>query len=80
MLRTKCTGAPLPWAREDSRDRRLEALVVVRDAEANATQTARAQATQELDPEGLGLDLAQVDPDHLPAPALMHGIRDDQCL
>jgi len=32
---------------------------------------------QELDPERLGLDLAQVDPDHLPAPGLVHGIGDD---
>jgi len=41
--------------------------VVVRDGQAHARKATSSKAAQELDPERLGLDLAEVDPDHLAA-------------
>jgi hypothetical protein len=54
--------------------------VVVGDGKAHAVQAARSEAAQELDPEGLRLDLAEVDPDHLAAAARVDGVGDDERL
>ena len=62
-------GAALPRAAEHPGDRVLEALVGVGDAQAHAVQAAAAQRSEELAPERLGLDLADVEADHL-APAV----------
>jgi hypothetical protein len=54
--------------------------VVVGDDEPHAVKAAGAQGAQELDPEGLGFDLADVQPDHLPDAAFADGVADDHCL
>ena len=58
----------------------LDPLVLVADRQAHPGQAALAKASEELDPERSGLDLADVDADHLAHPGLMHRIRDHQRL
>ena len=52
----------------------------VRDRQLHPDQAAGDQAAQKLAPEGLGLGLADVEPDHLAAAAVMHTIGDHQAL
>src|SRR4051794_40724506 len=59
--------AALPGTRERAGDRRLEALVGVRDDQLDAMQPARDKRPQELAPERLGLGLTDVEPDDLAA-------------
>ena len=59
--------AALPGDPENLGDRRLEAGVGIRDAEAHSGQPASAQGAQELAPEALGLCLADVEADDLAA-------------
>ena len=54
--------------------------MVVGDHEPESVQAAGAQAAQELRPERLGLDLADVQADHLTAPAVVNGVGDDERL
>jgi hypothetical protein len=70
--------APLPGAGQHAGDGVLEPFVLIRDRQPDAGQAAFLQAAQELDPEAAGLDLADVDADHLPQPGLVHRISDDQ--
>ncbi len=72
--------AALPGAGEDASDRRLEACVLVGDAEPDTLEAALAQRAQEGDPEGLGLDLADVEADHLAPARLMHRVGDHERL
>jgi len=72
--------ATLPGAGEHPGDRRLQPLVLVGDRQAHPRQAPGHQPAQELDPEGTGLDLAEVDPDHLATAGLMNGIGDHQRL
>ncbi len=58
--------ATLPRAGQDPLDRRLEALVLVGHREADALEATGAKPTQEIEPERLGLCLADIDADHLP--------------
>lgn len=73
-------GATLPGAGEDTFDRRLQAPVLVGDRKTHSREPSGHQIAQELDPEGLCLGLADVDPDHLPAASLVNGIGDHQRL
>jgi hypothetical protein len=72
--------AALPRTREDARDRVRQPLVVIADGQAHAVQTAGPQRAQELRPERLGLDLAEVQADHLAPPAVMDRVGDHQRL
>jgi hypothetical protein len=73
-------GTALPRAGQDASDRGLQPLVVVGDHELHAVQAAGPERAQELRPERLGLDLAQVDADHLAPAALVDRVGDDQRL
>jgi hypothetical protein len=72
--------AALPRAAEHAGDRRLQALVAVGHAQADAVQAAATQIAEELAPERLGLDLADVEADHLAPPGLVHAVGDHQRL
>jgi len=72
--------AALPGAAEDPGDRRLQALVLVADREPHAIEPATDERSQELDPEGLGLRLADVDLDHLASSRVVDRVGDDQRL
>ena len=72
--------APLPRAGEHPGDRGLQPFVVIGDREADAGQPALFEPAQELGPEGAGLDLADVEPDDLSDPRLVHGVGDHQRL
>jgi len=78
MFLTKCTVQRCHG--EHALDRVLEALVLVRDRKTDTLKPAGPQRAQELDPEGLGLDLADVQSDHLAHAGLVHRICDHQCL
>lgn len=52
----------------------------VGDAQSDAVEAAAPQRAQELAPERLGLDLADVEADHLTAAALVHAVGDHQRL
>ena len=52
--------------------------MLVGDREAHAGQPAALERTEELDPEAAGLDLADIEAEHLSDPALVHRIGDDQ--
>lgn len=67
MFSDEVDRAALPGTVEDPRNRRLQALVVIGDRELDPGQPAGPQLAQELDPEALGLVLADIDPDHLAA-------------
>ena len=69
-------GAALPRAAQHAGDRGLESLVLIGDREAHPVQAARLQRAQELDPERAGLDLADIQADHLPHPGLVHRVGD----
>jgi hypothetical protein len=73
-------GAALPRAAQHAGDRVLEPEVLVGDAQAHAGQAALAQRAQERDPVGLGLDLADVQADHLAPARLVHRVGDHQRL
>ena len=73
-------GAALPGAAEHPGDRGLQPFVVVGDAQADAVEAAGAQRAQELEPERLGLDLADVEADHLAPAGLVDGVGDHQRL
>lgn len=79
MLR-EVRGAALPRARQDTLDRVLEPFVVVRDRQAHALKATRSQGAQELDPERLRLDLADIEADHLTDAGVAHGVGDHQRL
>jgi hypothetical protein len=68
--------AALPWAAEHAGDGVLEALVRVADAQADAVEAAAAERAQELAPERLGLDLADVEADHLAPARFVHAVGD----
>ena len=68
-------GAALPRAAEHAGDRGLEPLVLIGDRQAHAVQPATLQRAQELDPERAGLDLADVQADHLAHTGLVHRVR-----
>ncbi len=61
-------GAALPRARQDTLDRVLQSFVMVGDRQAHPVKAACPQGADELDPERLGLDLADIKADHLPHP------------
>ena len=69
-------GAALPRAAEHPRDRVLEPLVRVRDAHPDGVEAAALERSEELAPEGLGLDFANVEADHLAPPGLVHRVAD----
>ena len=73
-------GAALPRRAEDLRDRVLEALVRVGDAQPDAGQAAGAQRAQELAPEALGLALADLEAEHLAPARLVDAVGDGQTL
>ena len=73
-------GAALPRAAQHAGDRGFEPLVLIGDRQAHAVQPALLERAQELDPERAGLDLADVQADHLPHPGLVHRVGDDQRL
>lgn len=73
-------AAALPRRVEDPRDRRLQAFVTIADDKPQTGQAAGAEAAQELDPERLGLDLAEVQADHLAPGGLVDGVGDHQRL
>jgi len=73
-------GAALPAAAQDLRDRGFEAGVRVADGKLHADQAALDQPAQELGPERLGLGLADIDGQDLPASGLMDAMRDHQRL
>ena len=54
--------------------------MAVGDAQAHAVEAAGAQRAQELAPERLGLDLADVEADHLAPAGLVHAVGDHQRL
>ena len=58
----------------------LEPFVLIGDRQPHAGQAALLEAAEELDPEAAGLDLADVQADHLAQPGLMHGIGHHQRL
>jgi hypothetical protein len=60
-------GAALPAAAQDLGDRGLQPGVRVADGQLHAGQPSLDQPAQELGPEGLGLGLADVDAEDLPA-------------
>ncbi len=72
--------AALPGAGEDAADRRPQPLVLVGDRQRHPRQAPGDQIAQERHPEGLGLGLADIETDHLPAPGLVHGVGDDEGL
>ena len=69
----RCQAQPSTCA-----DRRLQAGVRVGDRELHADQAALDEAAQEVAPERLGLGLADVEADDLPAAGLVHGVRDHE--
>ena len=73
-------GAALPAAAQDLGDRGLQPGVRVADGELDADQAALDQAREEVGPERLGLGLADIDREDLPAAGLMHAMRDHQRL
>jgi len=54
--------------------------VLVGDRQPHAVQPALLQTSEELDPERAGLDLADIQADHLAHPGLVHRVRHDDCL
>src|SRR6266540_1114294 len=72
--------AALPGGGEHPGDRVPELFLLVGDAEAHSLQAAAAEVAQQLDPEGLRLDLAEVESDHLAPTALVDGIGDHERL
>ncbi len=72
--------AALPGAAEHLRDRALQAGVRVRDDELDARQAALDESSQEAAPEGLGLALADVEPDHLPVAGRVNAVGEHQAL
>ena len=62
-------AAPLPCGAEHLGDGRLQPLMRVRDDQLDAAQAAPGEAAQELDPERLGLAVADGHAEHL-APAV----------
>ena len=50
--------------------------MLVGDREAHAVQAALFQGAQELGPERAGLDLADIEADHLPHPGLVYRVGD----
>ncbi len=73
-------GAALPATAQDLRARGLQAGVRVADGELDADQAALDQSSEERGPERLGLGLADVDREDLPAAGLMDAVRDHQRL
>ena len=72
--------AALPGAAEHLRERRLQPRMGVRDRELHPAQPTLDQRMQELAPERLGLRLADVEADDLPATGLVHRVRDHHAL
>ena len=70
----------LPRAAEHPRDRVLQPEMLIGHAQAHPGEAALAQGAQEQHPEGLGLDLTDIQADHLPATGLMDRVRDHQRL
>ena len=73
-------GAALPGAVQYLRDRILQALVGVGDAQLDAVQPTRPRRAEELAPERLGLGLTDVQADDLAATALVDAVGDHQRL
>jgi len=73
-------GAALPGAADDLCHRGLQAEVVVGDRQSHPFQAPGPQLAQERRPARLGLGLGDLDADHLPATALVHGEGDHQRL
>ncbi len=63
--------------REHARDRRLEPLMLIGDRQAHTIKTALLERAQKLGPERAGLDLPDIQADHLLDPALMDRVGDD---
>jgi hypothetical protein len=80
MSLTKCTRAALPRAAQDARDRGLESFVVIGDHQLHAAEAALLEAAEELGPERAGLDLADIQADHLPHAGLVRRVGDHQRL
>ena len=72
--------AALPRAAKHPGDRVLEAEMLVRRTDAHPGEAALAQRAQKRDPVGLGLDLADVQADDLPATGLVDRVGDHECL
>jgi hypothetical protein len=73
-------GAALPRRAEHLGDRVLQALVGIADDQLHADQAARDEVPEEVGPERLGLRLADVQADDLPAAGLMDAVGDDHAL
>ena len=71
----RCQGAPRTCASAALRPGWASEI-----AELHPDQPARHQRAQKLAPEGLGLGLADVEPDDLPATSLMHAVGDHHAL
>jgi hypothetical protein len=72
--------AALPGAAKHLGDCGLQAGVGVGDAQLDAVQATSPQRAQKLAPERLGLGLADVQAEHLPAAGLLHAVGDHQRL
>jgi len=80
MLRTKWTVQRCQGQASTLAIAAAQPLVLVGDAQAHALEPAPAQLAQELGPERLRLDLAQVEADHLAPACLVHGVGDHERL
>ena len=70
-------AAALPSGPQNLDDGGLQTLVRVRDHQLRAAQAASCQAAQELDPERLGLAVADGHAEHLAPPVVVDADRDD---
>jgi hypothetical protein len=80
MFADEVDRAALPGCGEHPGDRVAQPFVLVGDAEAHTLQAAAAEVTEQLDPEGLRLNLAEVERDHLAPSGLVDGIGDHERL
>src|SRR3954447_26276448 len=72
--------AALPRRAEDLSEGGLQSRMRVADRERDADEAARDERSEELAPERLGLGVADVQTDDLPAPGLVDGVRDHDAL
>jgi hypothetical protein len=72
--------AALPRRADHPGDRRRQPRVRIADHQLHAGQTARDKRADEVGPERLGLGGTHVQADDLAPAALVHAVRDDECL
>jgi hypothetical protein len=75
MSRRKWTVQRCQEAAQHPSDRALESFVLVGDSHADAVQPALLERADELDPERAGLDLADIQANHLAHAGLVHRVR-----